>query len=548
MMERSELVTGRESAVSRRPSVVSNVFFGESEMAGRCRAFDWASTALGPVEGWPQSLRTAASVVVTGGFPMILVWGPELIQIYNDSYIELIGAKHPGALGVPTHECWPELEPINAPIFRRVFRGETVRVVEALYPLNRNGEVENAYFDATFAPVPLEDGTIGGSLSTLFETTDKVATRRRTAELVAVIESMPDGVIIGNADGVTLANRHALDMLGVKTIEDLRAPSPVLVASSKGRDAATGMPFAPGESPFARALRGESVVTEVLIEHRTTHQERRLRIAAGPIKLDGRIVGAVSVNTDITEKAKAMQAIESANRSKSEFLAVMSHELRTPLNAIGGYAELLELGVHGPLTAEQRTALDRIQRSQRHLVGLINEVLTHARIEAGVVRYDLSEVPISDILTTCEALVAPQMRARRLEYRCGGCGKGITVRADRDKVQQIVVNVLSNAVKFTEPGGRIGVQCSVSDTTVAVGMSDTGRGIAPQNLERVFQPFVQVDVSPESSREGVGLGLAISRDLARGMGGDLTVTSVLGKGSVFTLTLPRARDLNWTDG
>ena len=238
-----------------------------------------------------------------------------------------------------------------------------------------------------------------------------------------------------------------------------------------------------------------------------------------------------------------------ANRAKSEFLAVMSHELRTPLNAIGGYAELIELGIHGPVTAEQRTALERIQRSQRHLLGLINGVLNYARVEAGAVHYDVADVDLDEVLATCEALVAPQVRAKGLTLVHAGCdrtpeGRPLHVRADRDKVQQVVLNLLSNAVKFTESGGRVDLRCAApaaeAGPTVRVAVADTGIGIAADQLARVFEPFVQVDVRLTRTQEGTGLGLAISRDLARGMGGDLTAESVPGAGSTFTLTLPAA--------
>lgn len=237
------------------------------------------------------------------------------------------------------------------------------------------------------------------------------------------------------------------------------------------------------------------------------------------------------------------EAAESANQAKSEFLAVMSHELRTPLNAIGGYADLIEMGIRGPVTPEQQADLQRIQHSQRHLLGLINGVLNYARLEGGHAHYDVSDVQVDELLATCEALVAPQARARNVALAFGGCPAEISVRADGEKVRQVVLNLLSNALKFTEPGGRVELTCTCETTSsapVRISVRDTGSGIPATQLERIFQPFVQLDARLTRTRDGTGLGLAISRDLARGMGGDLTVESTPNTGSTFTLALPAA--------
>jgi len=283
---------------------------------------------------------------------------------------------------------------------------------------------------------------------------------------------------------------------------------------------------------------------------------------------DGARAGVIAHGTDVTEEVLARREVErllaqseallaeseharrdaeasradaeKANRAKGEFLAVMSHELRTPLNAIGGYAELMEMGLRGPVTDEQRGDLTRIQQSQKHLLGLINQVLNYTRIETGSVRYDLGDVTVVEALAAAEALVVPQVRSKGLRYVLGGCDPATRVRADRDKLQQVLLNLLTNAIKFTDAGGEIRVACTARPGAVALSVVDTGVGIAPDKLATVFEPFVQVDQRLTRPHEGVGLGLAISRDLARGMGGDLTAESAPGAGSTFTLTLPAA--------
>jgi signal transduction histidine kinase len=241
-----------------------------------------------------------------------------------------------------------------------------------------------------------------------------------------------------------------------------------------------------------------------------------------------------------SEAERARGESEAANRAKSDFLAMMSHELRTPLNAIAGYAQLLEMGIHGPVTEQQRDAINRIVRSQAHLLTLINDVLNFARIDAGQMRYVVQDVPMHDTLAGLEPLVAPQIAARRLTYTYDACRPDIVAAADGDKVRQVVVNLLSNAVKYTPVGGTVRLACDADVATVRVHVTDTGPGIDPEQLPVIFEPFVQGHRALNRPNDGVGLGLAISRDLARGMAGDVTVTTELGVGSTFTLALPRA--------
>ena len=237
---------------------------------------------------------------------------------------------------------------------------------------------------------------------------------------------------------------------------------------------------------------------------------------------------------------RARAEAEEANRAKMDFLAVMSHELRTPLNAISGYAELLAMGIHGPVTPAQEEALAKIRRSQRHLLLLINDVLNFAKIEAGRVELRPAEVPVGELVAGVEALILPQAQARGLRYERRVPDAGVVVHADPDKAGQILLNLLSNAVKFTDPGGVVALECEPNGEKVMLRVHDTGAGIPPERLESIFEPFVQLDRGLTAPKEGTGLGLAISRDLARAMGGDVRAASTPGQGSVFTLTLPLA--------
>ena len=262
---------------------------------------------------------------------------------------------------------------------------------------------------------------------------------------------------------------------------------------------------------------------------------------------DNRLIGFAKVTRDLTERRAAEQravddarriaSAEAANLVKSEFLTVMSHELRTPLNAIGGYSDLLEMGVAGPVTQQQREYLERIRSSKQHLLGLINDVLNYSRIEAGQTRYQMANVSLKEVVRSTALMVTPQATARKITLAITEGGNDLTACADRFKVDQIMLNLLSNAVKFTPEGGRIQVTYQLRGVTPSIAVTDTGPGIEPNKWSAIFEPFVQLERSFKNPQEGTGLGLAISRDLARGMGGDLFVESPPGQGATFTLVL-----------
>lgn len=370
------------------------------------------------------------------------------------------------------------------------------------------------------------------------ETSTKRTVGRSTRDrLQSIVEQIADGVIIAALDGRIRFANPAAELLFGRTADELR-------------NADLGIPMAEGTASEIEIVRpGSGIITAEL--------------RAAEIEWEGEGARLISLR-DVTDRKRAEERAsllererlaraeaEAASQAKSDFLATMSHELRTPLNAVIGYSELLALGISGQLADEQRQQIVRIRDSARHLLGLVNEVLDLAKVEAGRLSVQTAAAPVASVVDAAIGLVQPTAEARGVELSELGGAPDVVYRGDEDRVRQILVNLLSNAVKFTDAGGRVAIDWAVVEKPdseirlskgpcVRLRVMDTGIGIPSDHVASIFDPFVQVEGGYARRNEGSGLGLTISRRLARLMGGDLTASSEPGQGSTFTLWLREA--------
>jgi len=546
--------------------VLVRVFQGDNQLVRLCHQREWTDTSLGPAREWPQSLRTAAGLVTSSSFPMLLAWGPDLVQIYNDAYLPILGTKHPAALGQPVSESWTEIWAEVEPLFARVLSGETVAMVDLPLTIHRGGGAEEVFFTFSYSPVYDEQGGIGGVLVAVFETTEHVQKRHLSVErerlydeltleksrLAFIFQRAPAflAVLRGPEHTFDLVNDAYYQLVGHREL----IARPVLDALPEIRDQGFGE-LLDGVLKTGEPFLGREVPVLLARTPGAPPEERFVDLSYIPLlEADDTRSGVIAHGTDVTEQVLARREVErllavsegargeaeAANRSKMDFLSAMSHELRTPLNAIGGYTELLEMGIHGPVTEAQRLALGRIATGQRHLLVLINDILSHARLEAGHLEFDLRPLAIPSLLASIEPLVALQAEAKGITLSVHVCEPPLRMIADEERVRQILLNLTGNAIKFTDRGGSVTLSCEADGEWASFRVRDNGRGIPPDQHSRIFDAFQQVGRRLDDPQEGVGLGLAISRDLAVGMGGDLSVESAPGEGSTFTLRLLRS--------
>ena len=548
-------------------------------MGALIRAKEWSSTPLGPIESWPQSLRSAVSILLPSKAQIVLFWGPELVAIYNDAYRPVFGSKHPAALGMPARKCWSEVWDVLEPLFQSVVStGEAFWAKDHLFGLERHGYVEETYFDVSYDPVRDETGRVGGLFCIVSETTGRIIGERRLGALRDLGRVGNGAASVGDVfrNAAAVLERYGKDVpfaalyswdarQGCANLEATTGLAPGGAGAPERIEVANRDDSWPvgGESEIVLAepslgvtLPGgpwpEAVKQAAVLRTATPSKEPYGYVVAGISarrKFDGdyadffrllaaNIANAIAGVQALEDERRRAEALAELDRAKTAFFSNVSHEFRTPLTLILGPLEDLLATTDGVTQPENRALLTAAQRNGQRLLKLVNTLLDFARIEAG--RTQASYRPTDLPMLTAEL-------ASNFRSACERAGLYLTVDCpplsepayvDQEMWEKIVLNLLSNAFKFTFEGG-ISLRVRDAGTSVELIVSDSGTGIPVEALPRMFERFHRVEDARGRSHEGSGIGLALVNELVKLHGGSIAVQSKLGEGTTFTVTIPK---------
>lgn len=558
---------------------------GDGEMVRRVREIDWSQTSMGPVEHWPAALRISFTTCLDCAFPMIIWWGPELAFFYNEEYRPSLGAKHPSALGQPGATVWPEIWDVIGPMLTRVLQhGEATRSRDLCLHIERHGYLEETYWSFSYSPILDDDGAIGGVFCPVIETTEKVIAERRLRtlrDLAAECKGLHDEtavyaaaarVLATNAQDIPFAAIYRIDaddalaVLEAAVGVDAGAEAaPLRIAldtpSTRGwslglaaYSAAIGelddlpsrfdrLPNGPWATPAHRALvlplllpgqeRARAVLVAAVSPMRALCADYRTYLGL----VASQIASGLADAQALEEERRRSRALAEIDRAKTAFFSNVSHEFRTPLTLI--------LGPIGDALAEPeapwpRERIELIHRNAQRLQKLVNALLDFSRIEAGRMKASYEPTALAEFTRELASAFRSAIEKAGMQLRVDCTELDEPVYVDRDMYEKIVLNLMSNAFKFTLEG-QIEVRLADHGATVTLSVSDTGTGIAAEQLPHVFERFHRIEGARARTHEGTGIGLALVRELARLHGGDVTVDSIVGCGSTFTVTLPKGR-------
>ena len=551
---------------------------GGGELGARLRATEWDATALGPTSTWPQSLRSALSICLGSRFPIAIYWGPELALVYNDAWSPILGEKHPWALGRPAREVWPEIWDTIGPMFQQVMSlGEATYSEDSLLLMHRHGYTEECFFNFTFSPIRGEGGRVEGVFNAVIETTYRVLAERRTRVLRDLGEKV--ALAVSTED----VARVAVESLGKDSAD---VPFCVFYRVERGGDQArlaacagveAGSDAAPlvvglGREderswPLARARRSQRVE---VVRDRNTFASPASDAAApstaaafvAPITLPFAetptaflVLGANPRRAvdgpyvEFVEKAASQLAASLASaqrrdelaeldRAKTAFFSNVSHEFRTPLTLMLGP---LEDALASPDHALVGESLETAHRNALRLLKLVNTLLDFSRIEAGRVQAAYEKTDLASFTAELASVFRSAVERAGLRYRVETSTTDAVAYVDRDMWEKIVLNLLSNALKFTFEG-EIAIAIGAREGDVTLTVRDTGTGVAPDEVPHLFERFHRVRGAKARTHEGSGIGLALVHELVKLHGGEVRVESAEGKGTQFEVRIPRGSD------
>ena len=554
---------------------------GGGEMGALIRSMDWAATPLGPLRDWPQSLRTSVSLCLSSTFPILVAWGPDDIQIYNDAYRPICGGLHPRAMGGAFKEIWASALPVVGDAFDRAHQGEGAYIKDQRMFLDRHGYLEEAFMTFSFSPIRVESGEVGGIFHPITEATAAVLNARRSQELRDLNGAIADARVIADV-GRDLESQYqamALDLPFVLLYQIDPASGKLQRRASAGLDRHPALapqeldaddaiwPFAAAAASRA-ACRIDGLAARFGAVQCGPYENAPDAALVLPITVPGQhelfgfVVAGVSaaraidadylnfydmlgaaVNTAVgnviayEKEQRRAEELAQIDRAKTAFFSNVSHEFRTPLTLILGPLDDALADAAEPLGPVQRRRIDVTHRNSLRLLKLVNSLLDFSRIEAGRVQASYAPLDLAQLTLDLTAVFESAMHKGGLDYRVDLQRLPQPVYVDRDMWEKIVFNLLSNAFKFTLHGA-VTVTLAPHEGMARLSVLDTGSGIPAAELPRVFERFHRIEGTPGRTYEGTGIGLALIQELVKLHGGSIAVHSVEGEGTRFDVDLP----------
>lgn len=510
------------------------------------RSHDWSASCLGHPAAWPQSLRTVVELMLNSKFPMFLAWGPELCLLYNDAYAEILGTKHPRALGRPLQNVWPEIWDDLRPLIGQALAGEASYHQNLPLTMHRHGYDESVWFTFSYSPVRDESGDVAGMYCACVETTEQVlAEKYRNEEndrFRTLFEQAPGfmAILRGPDHVFDLTNQAYSQLVGHRKIlgKPVREALPEVV--DQGFINLLDHVYATGETYV-----GHAMPVKLQREPDGPLEERFLDFVYQPIRdARGMITGIFAEGSDVTESKHAEEELRQlaanlsqANQRQSEFLATLAHELRNPLAPIRTGLDLMRMTGDDPASVAR--IRDMMERQLDHLVHLVNDLLDVARISTGKIEPKKTRVLLKDIVLSAVETTLPGIEAKRQDFRMQLPDEPIWLNADANRLAQVIGNVLTNARKYTPEKGRIGLSVTREGSEAVIVVSDNGIGIPAESLPHIFDMFTQVGHGSDHAQGGLGIGLSLVKRLTEKHGGTVKAFSAgAGQGASFAIRLP----------